>query len=134
MASWNQFGSIPSLSALWSTLRNLITIFLKELVEFDIEPTKNWYFSLVCYLYYCFNLIAWTDQFWWGVQEFELRTSHMLNRCTTTWVTPPALFVIIFKTGSHELSAQAGFDLWSSCSLPPKYLETAWSPFFHLSG
>jgi H+/Cl- antiporter ClcA len=38
-----------------------------------------------------------------------------LNSGPTPWATPPALFVFsIIKIGSHELFAQAGFELWSS--------------------
>jgi hypothetical protein len=51
------------------------------------------------------------------VLGFELRASCLLY--STTWATPPALFCVgYFKIGSHELFPQAGFELWSSWSLP----------------
>jgi hypothetical protein len=30
--------------------------------------------------------------------------------------------MVVFKIGSHELFTQAGFEPWSSWSLPPKHL------------
>jgi hypothetical protein len=52
-----------------------------------------------------------------------------LNSGPTPWATPPALFVLrIFKIGFHELTAQAGFELWCSWPLPPTWLGLqAWA-------
>jgi hypothetical protein len=36
-----------------------------------------------------------------AVPEFELRASHFLGRCSTTWAIPPAQD--IFKIGSLDL-------------------------------
>jgi hypothetical protein len=59
-------------------------------------------------------LFFWPYWIWLG-------TSHLLSRCSTTWATPPALFVLsIFKINSHELFAWAVFKPWSSWSLPPE--------------
>jgi hypothetical protein len=45
-------------------------------------------------------------------------TSCLLGRLSTSWTTPPALFLCVFwlffKIGSRELFAQAGFEPWSS--------------------
>jgi hypothetical protein len=44
-----------------------------------------------------------------------------LNSGPIPWATPPALFVLgFFKTRSCELFARAGFEPWSSWSLPPE--------------
>jgi hypothetical protein len=45
-----------------------------------------------------------------------------LNSGSTPWATPPALFFVMgfFKIGPHKLFAQAGFEPWSSWSLPPE--------------
>jgi hypothetical protein len=52
------------------------------------------------------------ELFFLAVWEFELRGSHLLGRCSTTWATPPALFLLgIFKIGPLELFAVAGFEL-----------------------
>jgi hypothetical protein len=34
---------------------------------------------------------------------FELRASHFLHRCSTTWATPSTLFCFIFQVGSYIL-------------------------------
>jgi hypothetical protein len=53
----------------------------------------------------------------------------------TPWATPSALSVMgFFEIGSHELFVWAGFELWSSWSLPPEWLRLpvwvtgAWLP------
>jgi hypothetical protein len=44
------------------------------------------------------------------VLEFELRTSHLLGRCSTTWASPPALLVLfIFEIGAC-IYTHAGLD------------------------
>jgi hypothetical protein len=46
-----------------------------------------------------------------------------LNSGPSPWATPPGLFVMgIFKIGSQELFAWAGFDPWPSWTLPPEQL------------
>jgi hypothetical protein len=52
-----------------------------------------------------------------------------LNSGPTPWASPPALFLwwVFFEIGSHELFAQAGFELRSSWSLLPQQLRLqAW--------
>jgi hypothetical protein len=55
------------------------------------------------------------------VLGFELRVSHLLSIHSTTWVTLPALLLlVIFKVESHELFVRAVLDSWSSWSLLPE--------------
>jgi hypothetical protein len=53
--------------------------------------------------------------------EFELRTSHLQSRHSTTWGTLPVHFtVVILEMGSWEPFAQTGLESWSSRSQPSK--------------
>jgi hypothetical protein len=60
---------------------------------------------------------------------FELRSSHLHSRPSTTWATPPVHFaLVILEIGSHELFAWAGLEPRSSQSQPPKSLGLqAWA-------
>jgi hypothetical protein len=43
------------------------------------------------------------------------------SRHSTAWATPPVHFgLVILETGSLQLFALAGLELWSSLSQPPK--------------
>jgi hypothetical protein len=50
------------------------------------------------------------------VLGFELRTY------TLSHSTCPFLWCVFFEVGSHKLFAYAGFEPWSSWSLPPEWL------------
>jgi hypothetical protein len=51
--------------------------------------------NVVCFLF-CFVFV---------VLEVELSASHLLGRCSTTWVMPPALFVLVVsEIGSQFMS------------------------------
>jgi hypothetical protein len=54
------------------------------------------------------NLSEDTD-FLTPVLGIEPRASHMLNKCSITYATSPALFV--FETGSHYFFAWIGLEL-----------------------
>jgi hypothetical protein len=75
----------------------------------------------VCLLYMCFanisphQLIAFVLVFFslLAVLGFELRASHLLDRLSSTWVRPLALFaVVIFRIGLH-------FYAWTSLDCDP---------------
>jgi hypothetical protein len=118
---------------------------------------------LVPQLLHCFQFLSFFFQFWCSNQGlmharqsvyhwtssptsiffvvlgFELRVSHLLGRCSTTWAISPAIFFVMgfFEIGSHKLF---GFEPQSSWSLlffcgtgvwtQGLYLESLLQPFF----
>jgi hypothetical protein len=62
---------------------------------FLLSPT-SWFISTIClYFFYLFysstQFMDWLIDWLIGGMGFELRSSCLLGRCSTTWLTPPAL-------------------------------------------
>jgi hypothetical protein len=58
---------------------------------------------VICKWIVIFHLFLFNDFFWVVVVGFELRDSHLLDKCSTTWATHPAIFsVVLLDIGSHS--------------------------------
>jgi hypothetical protein len=63
--------------------------------------------------------------FFFGGTGVWIQASCLQSRCFTAWATPSVHFaLVILEMRSQELFAQAGLELWSSWSYPPKQLRS----------
>jgi hypothetical protein len=77
----------------WVFLKVLNVLLLLEIIAMN----NSSYFSPTSDFFY---LSLYLGIYLFAVLVFELRASYLLGRCSTTWATPPALFIYLFIGGT----------------------------------
>jgi hypothetical protein len=92
-------------------------------LNFTQRTRITFHFNVQCSPEQFVCLRNWIYHFFVTGLGFELSTSHILGRHSTTWATSPVLllcFLCFFEIGSLELFVLAGIQSRSSWSLPPE--------------